>query len=259
MSASGVPVWAEWWDDGAKVYLSAEDYENIRVFEPYRLARIVSIVNNRTAIDGGRSVTDVRKNKGYEDLPYIRSKVTSRDIVEAVREVLGVKEGEAIPLVFDGKVTPVVVLNDSIKYSRYDFKWKVDLVNDFSSRIATGGFEFRVTNSGYVYCLGWVNSVNIGCIDKNGLIVMDESDFFNLNIGAYESDYMCFIDSDNYPNEVNIYRNGERLCVIDVLSNLANLDTTNACYCSKNGKYVAIAAHESVGGNWYVMFYEGVV
>ena len=33
MSASGVPVWAEWWVDGAKVYLSGEEYENIRVFE----------------------------------------------------------------------------------------------------------------------------------------------------------------------------------------------------------------------------------
>ena len=56
----------------------------------------------------GKGITS-GKNK-YDKLPYVRSAITNRDIVEAVREVLQVKEGEAIPLVFDGKVShpPIV-------------------------------------------------------------------------------------------------------------------------------------------------------
>ena len=120
-----IPIWAEWWADDIGKYISAEEYERIKVFEPYRLQYLVSVVNQLGYTVGGKSVSGGKK--GYEDYPYIRAEVTSRDIVQAVREVLGVKEGEAIPLVFDGKVTPVVVLNDSIKYSRYELLGSVSL------------------------------------------------------------------------------------------------------------------------------------
>ena len=103
---------------GKTLKISQEDYELLSDYEKSLYSHGYDYVEKSVQESYLNQRNAVTSKKKYEDFPYIRSKISNRDIVEAVREVLGVKEGEAIPLVFDGKVTPVVVLNDSIKYSR---------------------------------------------------------------------------------------------------------------------------------------------
>ena len=68
----------------------------------------------RFVLSWGYRMSD--KSKKYDDLPYDRLVVTSSGVKDAVKDAMGFKDGDIDKLIFDGKVTPVVLVNKRVQF-----------------------------------------------------------------------------------------------------------------------------------------------
>ena len=188
------------------------------------------------------------KASQYNDLPYSREVVDKAEVLALIREALGLNQGEASKLVFDGKVSPVVVLNDSTIFSRWDLKWSYDTGVAFDR-------DIFVDNQGYVYMNGdplLTFDVNGNLLSSIGCISYWHFGNSNGMNGMQCKKYLILLDvkNDGGANDIlRFFRNGVNIYNID-------LGTQTFASCigySSSGKYV-------VCGDGSVMyFYEGVV